>query len=42
MFWWEHPPHFHALYGDYEVQIDLRDLSVLRGTLPSRAMALVP
>jgi hypothetical protein len=30
MFWWEHPPHFHALYGDYEVQIDLRDLSVVR------------
>jgi uncharacterized protein DUF4160 len=42
MFWREHPPpHFHALYGGYEVQIDLRDLSVLRGTLPRRAMALV-
>ena len=42
MFWREHPPpHFHALYGEYEVQIDLRDLSVLRGTLPRRAMALV-
>jgi hypothetical protein len=40
MFWREHPPpHFHALYGEYEVQIDLRDLSVLRGTLPRRAMA---
>ncbi|HYV03419.1 MAG TPA: DUF4160 domain-containing protein, partial [Blastocatellia bacterium] len=35
------PPHFHALYGEYEVQIDLRDLSVLRGRLPRRAMALV-
>ncbi len=42
MFWREHPPpHFHALYGEYEVQIDLRDLSVLRGRLPRRAMALV-
>ena len=42
MFWREHPPpHFHALYGEYEVQIDLRDLSVLRGTLPRRALALV-
>ena len=42
MFWREHPPpHFHALYGEYEVRIDLRDLSVLRGTLPRRAMALV-
>jgi Domain of unknown function (DUF4160) len=42
MFWREHPPpHFHALYGEYEVQIDLRDLSVLLGTLPRRAMALV-
>jgi hypothetical protein len=42
MFWREHPPpHFHALYGEYEATIDLRDLRVLRGSLPRRAMALV-
>jgi hypothetical protein len=42
MFWREHPPpHFHALYGEYEAQIDLRDLRVIRGALPRRATALV-
>ena len=42
IFWREHgPPHFHALYAEYEALIDLRDLSVIRGSLPRRAMALV-
>lgn len=42
MFWREHPPpHFHAVYGEYEATIDLRDLRVSRGRLPRRAMALV-
>jgi hypothetical protein len=42
MFWREHaPPHFHALYGEYEALIDLRDLRVMRGSLPRRAMTLV-
>ena len=42
MFWRDHgPPHFHALYGDDEVLIDLRNLRVIRGSLPRRAMALV-
>ena len=35
------PPHFHALYAEHEALIDLRDLSVLRGSLPRRALALV-
>jgi hypothetical protein len=34
-------PHFHALYGEYEAVFDVRDLRVLRGALPRRAMALV-
>jgi hypothetical protein len=42
MFWREHaPPHFHALYGEDEALLDLRDLRVIRGSLPRRAMALV-
>lgn len=42
MFWREHPPpHFHALYGEHEALIDIRDLRVARGYLPRRAMALV-
>jgi hypothetical protein len=29
MFWREHaPPHFHALYGEHEAQIDIRTLDV--------------
>jgi len=42
MFWNEYaPPHFHALYGEHEALIDARDLHVMRGSLPRRAMALV-
>lgn len=42
MFWRDHgPPHFHALYGEDEALIDLRDLRIMRGSLPRRAMALL-
>jgi hypothetical protein len=42
MFWREHaPPHFHALYGEYEALIDIRTLEVIRGSIPQRALALV-
>jgi hypothetical protein len=42
MFWRDHaPPHFHALYAEYEALIDLRNFAVIRGSLPGRAMALV-
>ena len=38
----EHPPpHFHAIYAEFEVEIDIRTLEVLRGQLPKRALALV-
>jgi hypothetical protein len=42
MFWNDHaPPHFHALYGEHEAVISIETLSVQRGSLPRRAMALV-
>ena len=42
MFWREHgPPHFHAVYGEHEAVIDIRELRVVRGELPRRALALV-
>ena len=42
MFWQEHaPPHFHALYGEFEALIDIRTLEVIRGYLPGRALSLV-
>jgi hypothetical protein len=42
MFWREHgPPHFHAIYAEYEAIIDIRELRVVRGSLPRRALGLV-
>ena len=42
MFWREHgPPHFHALYVEYEALIDIRTLEIIKGSLPKRALALV-
>jgi len=35
------PAHFHAEYGEYEALIEIETLSILRGDLPRRAMALV-
>ncbi len=42
MFWRDHgPPHFHALSAEFEALIGVRELRVLRGSLPRRALALV-
>ncbi len=42
MFWDDHvPPHFHALYGEYEVLVDIDTLRVIQGSMPRRALALV-
>jgi len=42
MFYREHAPaHFHAEYGDDEVLIEIDTLSVYRGALSPRALALV-
>jgi hypothetical protein len=35
------PPHFHALYAEFEALIDIRTLEVIRGKLPRRALVLV-
>ena len=35
------PPHFHAKYGASRAVIGLSDLTVLRGSLPPRALGLV-
>ena len=42
MFWNEHaPPHFHALYAENEVLINIKTLEIVRGHLPRRALSLV-
>jgi hypothetical protein len=42
MFWDDHrPPHFHVRYGAHEASVDIRDLTVIEGRLPSRVRGLV-
>lgn len=42
MFWNDHtPPHFHALYAEYEVLINIETLEVMKGAIPHRALALI-
>ena len=35
------PPHFHALYGEYEAVIDINSAAMTEGRLPARARRLV-
>jgi len=42
MFWNDHaPPHFHAVYGEYQGIIDIKSLTMLEGNLPRRALNLI-
>lgn len=42
MFYDDHaPPHFHARYGSHQVVISFPGLTVLKGSLPPRALGLV-
>ena len=36
-----HLPHFHAVYGDDEVSVEIRTLQVLAGKMSSRPLAMV-
>jgi len=35
-----HPPHFHASYAEYEVEVAIPRLEVIKGDFPSRALGL--
>ena len=42
MFWGDHAPtHFHALYGEYEVIVNILTLEIIKGFMPRRALALI-
>ena len=42
MFYRDHnPPHFHAVYGDYEALIDIQKNEIISGNLPPRVLGLV-
>jgi hypothetical protein len=42
MYFDEHnPPHFHAIYNDFEAEIGINTLTIIKGSLPSRVLGLV-
>jgi hypothetical protein len=42
MYYDEHdPPHFHAIYGEYEIEVGIDPIVVLYGKLPNRAISMV-
>jgi Domain of unknown function (DUF4160) len=34
------PPHFHAIYGEFEAEIAVQTLELLEGRLPPRALGM--
>ncbi len=42
MYYDDHPPpHFHAFYGDLEMQVGIDPITILNGRLPRRAVSIV-
>ena len=42
MYYEDHPPpHFHAIYGEFEAVVGIQAEDVLHGSLPRRALNLV-
>ena len=35
------PPHFHAVYGEFEAVYTIETLEIIRGSLPRRAHSMV-
>jgi hypothetical protein len=35
------PPHFHAIYGEHEAQVEIATGAVMNGALPRRALGLI-
>lgn len=35
------PPHFHAIYAEYEIVINIQTLEPINGHFPRRALSLV-
>jgi hypothetical protein len=41
IFFGDHPPHFHAVYGEQNAVFNIETLEVIEGDLPDRARKLV-
>ena len=35
------PPHFHAIYNEYDIEIEIKNLTILEGKLPARILGLI-
>jgi len=35
------PPHFHAIYGEYNGSFDIQTLEMIEGDLPSKAQQMI-
>lgn len=35
------PPHFHALYGEYQALFSIQELGIIKGKLPPLALGIV-
>ena len=42
MFFMDHaPPHFHALYAEHEILVNITTLEIIKGDMPRRALSLI-
>ena len=42
MYYRDHaPPHFHAIYAEYEAEVEIATATILEGQLPRKARSLV-
>ena len=42
MYFTDHaPPHFHAIYAQYEAEVEISSGMILKGHLPRRSLSLV-
>jgi hypothetical protein len=42
MYWDEHnPPHFHAKYNEFEAEISLLPIKIIKGDMPKRIRSLI-
>jgi len=37
----ENPPHFHAVYGEFEIRVEINNLKIIDGDFPSKQINMV-
>lgn len=42
MYYDDHPPpHFHAIYGKFEMQVSIDPIAIMNGTMSRRAISMI-